>query len=216
MVEYIQHAFYINLESRSDRRIHVQQQLSSVGIIAQRFDAVEMENGAIGCSMSHLKCLETAFDNDLEHVLIVEDDILFLNPAIFVTQFSNFIERHNDNFDVLLIGGNNSPPYNRIDDSCIKVTSCLTTTGYLVKKHYYATLIANIRESIHWLSVEPNERRNYAIDAYWMKLQAVDRWFLLTPPTVTQLEDYSDIQKKVVNYTPYMTDLDKPRRSKHC
>jgi glycosyl transferase family 25 len=215
-MEYIQRALYINLESRGDRRVHVEQQLSTVGITAQRFNAIEMENGAIGCSKSHLKCLEIALENDWEHVLIVEDDILFLNPSMFVTQFSRFIERHQNDFDVVLIGGNNSPPYSRIDDCCVQVTSCLTTTGYLVKRHYYTTLIANIREGIEKLDAEPNERRIYAIDAHWMKLQTIDRWFLITPPTVVQLEDYSDIQKKVVNYTPFMTDLDKPRRSKHC
>jgi hypothetical protein len=84
-----------------------------------------------------------------------------------------------------------------------------------VKRHYYEKLITNIREGIQKLDAEPNERRIYTIDAHWMKLQMVDRWFLVTPPTVVQFEDYSDIQKTVVNYIPFMTDLDKPRRPKH-
>ena len=49
----------------------------------------------------------------------------------------------------------------------------------------------------------------YAIDKFWFVLQAVDKWFLIIPPTVVQREDYSDIEKKRINYQKIMTDLDK-------
>lgn len=209
-MERIKHAFYINLESRPDRRQHVEQQLSLVGVKnAERFNAIRLPNGAIGCSMSHLKCLETALKNDWEHVLIVEDDILFLKPNKFVAQFNKFLDIHQTNFDVLLIGGNNIPPYKVIDDTCIKVSKCQTTTGYFVQRHYYKQLIANIREGIGKLMREPDKHVLYAIDKYWFQLQAKDKWFLITPLTVTQREDYSDIEQRRTNYTKVMTDLDK-------
>ena len=209
-MDRIKHAFYINLESRPDRRAHVENQLSLVGIKnAQRFNAIRLPNGAIGCSMSHLKCLETALANDWEHVLIVEDDILFLKPDFFVSQFNKFLELHQTNFDVLLVGGNNLPPYKRIDDTCVKVSMCQTTTGYLVQKHYYKQLIANIRAGIGKLMREPDKHIAYAIDKYWFQLQGKDRWFLITPLTVTQREDYSDIEQRRTNYTKVMVDLDK-------
>ena len=56
----INHAFYINLESRPDRKQHVERELMKVGIKAKRFNAIRLPNGALGCSMSHLRCLETA------------------------------------------------------------------------------------------------------------------------------------------------------------
>jgi hypothetical protein len=49
----------------------------------------------------------------------------------------------------------------------------------------------------------------YAIDKFWFVLQAVDKWFLIIPLTVVQREDYSDIEKKRINYQKIMTDLDK-------
>lgn len=209
-MERIKHTFYINLESRPDRRAHVEQQLSMVGIKnAQRFNAIKLPNGAIGCSMSHLKCLETALKNDWEHVLIVEDDILFLKPNKFVDQFNKFWDIHQTNFDVALIGGNNIPPYLCVDDTCVQVTKCQTTTGYLVQRHYYKQLIANIREGIGKLMREPEKHILYAIDKYWFQLQGKDKWFLITPLTVTQREDYSDIEQRRTNYTKVMTDLDK-------
>jgi len=207
-IKNIEHAFYINLESRVDRKQHVEQQLAHIGISATRFNAIKLTNGAIGCSMSHLKCLEIAKQNNWEHVLIVEDDILFLNPELFKNQLNKFFKNHSD-FDVVLIAGNNVPPYQKIDDSCVKVFRCQTTTGYIVKRHYYDTIISNIKEGIQKLMKNPELHVQYAIDKYWFRLQEKDDWFLITPLTVTQREDYSDIEKRHTNYTRVMVDLDK-------
>jgi glycosyl transferase family 25 len=206
----IKNALYINLAMRTDRKKHVEEQLSNIGIKAERFNAIELKNGAVGCSMSHLKCLEMAKQNNWEHVLITEDDILFLNPTLFVNQINAFLNNHK-NFDVLLIAGNNMPPYTKIDNSCVKVTRCQTTTGYLVKQHYYDTLINNYREGIKNLISEPSKHILYAIDKYWFKLQEKDKWYLIIPLTVTQREDYSDIEKRRTNYTNVMIDLDKKK-----
>lgn len=132
----------------------------------------------------------------------------FLNPNLFRNQLNKFLKTHKD-FDVLLIAGNNVPPYQKIDDCCVKVYRCQTTTGYIVKKHYYDILINNIKEGIKQLINNPEQHVIYAIDKYWFRLQEKDNWFLITPLTVTQRADYSDIEKRSTNYTRVMTDLDK-------
>ena len=205
----IKHAYYINLDTRPDRKLHVEKQLEKIGINAERFNAIKMKNGAIGCSMSHLKLLETAKANNFDHILIVEDDILFTQPNTFVNQLNKFLSRHGNSFDVVLVAGNNMPPYVNIDDSCVKVSQCQTTTGYLVRQHYYDKLIKNYKDGILKLMKEPDNHRIYAIDKYWFSLQAIDKWYLIIPLTVTQREDYSDIEKRPTNYTHVMLDLNK-------
>jgi len=205
----IQHILYINSDSRTDRKQDVEKQLDYIGIQnSQRFKAIEVKNGAIGCTLSHIKCLEIAKENDWEHVLIVEDDILFLNPAVFVEQFNKFLSNHKD-FDVVLLAGNNIPPYKRVGDYCVQISKCQTTTGYLVKKHYYDTLIHNYREGIQLLMKYPDQHRLFAIDKYWFHLQGIHKWYLITPLTVTQKEGYSDIEQRNTNYNAVMLDLDK-------
>ena len=204
----IKHSFYINLLSRPDRKQHVESQLDIIGIKAERFNAIKLPNGALGCSMSHLKCLEIAKEQKWPHLLIVEDDIKFLDPQLFKNQLNLFLSRHKS-WDVVLIGGNNMPPYKKIDDTCVKVSSCQTTTGYLVNSHYFETLIENIRTGIKNFLKFPEQPVLYAIDKHWFQLQKRDNWFLIIPLTVTQREDYSDIEKRPTNYTPVMIDLDK-------
>jgi GR25 family glycosyltransferase involved in LPS biosynthesis len=207
----IKNVFYINLEHRTDRKEHVCKQLETIGLgsVQKRFNAIKMTNGAIGCSMSHLALLKNAVKDRLDHILIVEDDIEFLNPEVFKTQLNIFLETHGNNWDVILFAGNNIPPYKKIDDTCVKVGSCQTTTGYLVNGHYIEKLMDNVRTGLTNLLHTPLQHSLYAIDKYWFKLQKIDRWFLIVPLTVVQREDYSDIEKKVINYKNIMTDLDK-------
>jgi len=208
----IKHVVYINLEHRTDRKVHVERQLASIGLREPtRFNAIKLPNGAIGCSMSHLKCLQLAKEQGWPHLLLCEDDIEFLDPALFVKQLNGFLENHeeDDTWDVLLIAGNNMPPYGLEDNYSVRIFQCQTTTGYLVKQHYYDKLINNIRDGLQKLMREPHNHRLYAIDKYWFNLQQSDYWFLVTPLTVVQREDYSDIEKRRTNYKKPMTDLDK-------
>ena len=175
-----------------------------------RFNAVKLAtgNGALGCSMSHLKCLEMAKKNEWSHVLICEDDIVFLDPVLFVSQINSFLSKSHV-WDVLLLAGNNMLPYNPVDDNCIQVMHCLTTTGYIVQNHYFDTLIKNYKEGIVKLMKHPTDKKLYALDKYWINLQMEDKWFLIIPLSVIQREDYSDIEGKVTNFKKYMLDYNK-------
>jgi len=199
---------YINLASRTDRNEHVKNELKKIGVNnPERFNAVKLEDGALGCSMSHLKCVEYAKKNNFEYVFICEDDIEFLNPTQFLTQLQSFLNS-NVTWDVVLVAGNNMLPYLHVNDTCIKILNCQTTTGYIVKREYYDTLIDNYKTGIQKFMREPTNNE-YKIDIYWFKLQRKDNWYLIIPLTVVQREDYSDIEKKVTNFRKYMLDYNK-------
>jgi GR25 family glycosyltransferase involved in LPS biosynthesis len=207
----IKNVVYINLDSRPDRKAHIEDQLNIVGFKSvTRFKAIKTTNGAIGCTMSHLKCLENARDQQLSHLLVCEDDTLFLKPDVFKQQFNSFLSRHQQStWDVVLLAGNNVLPYTPIDETCIKVSHCQTTTCYLVNRQYFTTLINNIREGLNKLMQNQKHGILYAIDKYWLHLQKRDRWFLIIPLTVIQKEGYSDIEHKTVNYSQLMTSINK-------
>lgn len=205
----IQHAFYINLEHRIDRREQIEQELLIMGINSQRFNAIHTTNGSIGCTMSHLRLLEKAILENYSHILILEDDIQFLEPETFKINFNKFLKLHENNWDVIIFSGNNVPPYIPIDETCVRVTSCQTTTGYLVNGHYLQKLRNNIKEGLEKLIKNPQMHYYFAIDKYWFYLQQLDNWYLIIPLTVIQREGYSDIEKRNTNYKNIMTDLDK-------
>jgi GR25 family glycosyltransferase involved in LPS biosynthesis len=206
----LKNTLFINLESRTDRLDHVTKQLLLLGIVGERFNACKTKIGAIGCTMSHIKCLELAKLRDYEQVFICEDDITFLDPAVFLNSLKKFSENKDLEWDMLIVGGNIVPPYERIGDYCIRVGECQTTTGYIVKKHYYDVLIDNFRESAKYLIQDPNNKPMYALDVYWKRLQRSGRWYMICPFTVVQYDTYSDIEERYVDYRSLMLDMDKP------
>jgi len=210
-MELFKNTLYINLASRTDRLIHIQKEFQKLGLDnAERFNAIKTNVGSIGCTLSHIKCLEIAKERKYDWVFICEDDIMFLNTEILKDSLMKFYDDTTIDWDVLLIGGNNVPPYENHREYCIRVSNCQTTTGYVVKKHYYDTLINNFRDSAKNLMREPKNHREYALDMYWKRLQKIDRWFMLKPFTVVQCDSYSDIENKYVDYRGLMLDMDKP------
>jgi GR25 family glycosyltransferase involved in LPS biosynthesis len=205
------------LESRKDRLTHVEAQLAALknaeqgmpNLVAERFNAIKhVVHGAIGCSMSHMRCIQIAKERSWDHVLICEDDVLFTNVPLFLAQLAKFMATV-PAWDVVLLAGNNIPPFRVANDACIQVNNCQTTTAYIVRAHYYDTLIANYRTGLNKLMRNPTQKLDYAIDRYWFELQRRDRWFLITPLSVVQREDYSDIEQRFTNYGHLMLDLDK-------
>ncbi|MEH2515739.1 glycosyl transferase family 25 [Bradyrhizobium sp. AZCC 1610] len=75
--------YVINLPSRLDRRVEMEEQLHRVGWHAQFSSAIRPDStagfpsiGAHGCYLSHLATLKRGYINK-EHVLVMEDDLNF-------------------------------------------------------------------------------------------------------------------------------------------
>ena len=216
----IKHAIYINLDSRKDRREIFEKQMEDLHSLypddysfypVSRFSAIKHEHGAIGCSMSHLECLRLAQKNGWEHVLIFEDDAMYIHPEVLVHQVDSFLARFHDRWDVLLLSGNNFPPFKIESPTCFRVANCQVATCYLVSSRYYDTLITNFEQGLVGLMANPENKPEYACDMYWKRLQREHRWYLITPISIIQRPGYSDIEKMEVNYEKMMTDLVKKR-----
>jgi glycosyl transferase family 25 len=214
-----------------DRRQEVEQELTGkLGIPlsnVDRFKAIETATPALGCSMSHLHLLERAYQEGWPYIMIVEDDIQFLQPETFLKQANMFFDFFKKKegvlgsgseplWDVLLLAGNNVPPYIQNGNFSVRVSHCQTTTGYIVRGHYLPTLIENIKAGIHKLLMSPENHFHFAIDKYWLPLQKKDRWYLVTPLTVVQREGYSDIEGVQKNYSRLMLDLEKKAYFQNC
>ena len=205
----IKNVLYINLDSRIDRRTHFELEFNKLGLHTQRFPAIRKSQGAIGCSMSHVACMELAIKNNWDHVLICEDDATITNPGQLVYQVNQFLNRFGEHWDVLLLAGNNYQPFRQESPECVRVANCQTATAYLVRRPYFETLLANFKDGLSKLIVDPTKQPTYAIDQYWKNLQRTGRWYLIVPISVIQRPDYSDISKQHVDYSKHMINVNK-------
>ena len=196
----MEHILYINLEHRKDRKRSIEKQLSAMGLVGERVDAISHLYGFIGCSMSHVRCLEIAIERNYPMVCILEDDVLFTNPTLCQTQVQQFINTHTK-WDVLLLAGNPQPPYGK-EEGCRKICNVRAATAYIVQQHYYTTLLDNFKEGVRLLTMY--YRNEYMVDMYWRRLQEKDNWYIVDPLSVVQLPSYSDIENKDVDYSTVM------------
>ena len=202
----IKNHFYINLDERKDRDQSCIKELSKWDIIPNRFPAIKHKRGAIGCSMSHLKCLEIAKEQNYPFVSIFEDDIVIPKPRQ-VKNIINRILKSEVEWDVLLLSGNNFKPNKVETDDYFIVNTCYTTTAYIVRQSFYDTFIENLKEGI-LLFMKTGDSR-YSLDAWWFHLQKQHKFLLINPVSIYQRADYSDIENKVVDYKELMLDNEK-------
>lgn len=210
-MELLKNTLFINLEHRKDRLEHAIEEFKKMNIKAERVDAIKNDIGALGCSMSHIKCIEIAKKRDYDYVFICEDDIHFKDPELLKKNLKRFNNNKKINWDVLLIGGNNARPYMEVEEYCSRVFYCRAATAYVVKKNMYDIILENFKEGASKLKKDPTEqgKKKYAVDMYWQKLQYQYYWYMITPPTVTQYACYSDIEHKHTDYENLLLDMKK-------
>ena len=197
--------FYINLTHRQDRNQHILSELNKLDIPLNkivRIDAIYTPNkGSIGCLLSHIKTLKIALSYyPRKNILICEDDIRFeISPdrirQKLIQCFSSFPD-----WNVVLISHNTNKSIPTQEDGIHRMLDSQTSSGYIVKHDYIRTLL-DIFESAY---IEYQQtgvwKDEYCNDQIWKKLQKKDRFYGFVPALAKQKQDYSDIEKKIVNY----------------
>ena len=198
----IDRIIYINLEERKDRNDHVINELAKIGVPSEkieRFDAIKHQKGYIGCSLSHIKTMELAIQRNYKNIMVIEDDIVFKDKNFFI-QISDEIIK--ENFDVFLLGVN-IIKYENYNDNFIRILKGLTTTGYIVRNHYFNKLLENYKQGLDKL-ILTDSTGEYNVDTHSHLLQSNDLWLSFNKLNVSQLPSYSDIQNHYVNYDYWM------------
>lgn len=198
----VSHTFFINLDHRKDRLEEIRRELVKLPLpdeSIERFPGIlNKERGYIGCTCSHIKCMEMAINNNYESVFICEDDFEITDADALNRNVETFMEQNKD-WDVLLICGHVLQG-KKMHNECIRVTNAQTTAGYIVSKRYMKTLLDNFREGLKNLQANINNT-SFRIDIYWKRLQKDGKWFSFSPQHTRQRTSYSDIEKRNVQYT---------------
>lgn len=174
----------INLEKRNDRWLRISNMLSERSLDFERIDAIDCQQGYIGCVLSHIKSLEYAKSKGLKEVIIMEDDFMFQGdgkfiypPACDVCLYSCKLNKRGD-----------------YDKNFYRVKDGRHTDFYFIREHYYDTLIQCWSESLEKL-IKNYTHQNY-IDVYWINLQKKDLFLCPKIRLGHQVTGYSDIARE--------------------
>lgn len=198
MWEFVDKVVYINLDHRQDRR-DIMKKFFEDGQIPpekiQRFPAIKHSTGDIGCSMSHAAVVRMAKRNGWKNVLVLEDDLKWLDFEQGYKQLEDLVSRPDWNV-IMLVGWYSKYKFPRI-------YSAANTGAYLVNSNYYDALIRNREEGIRaktsWRRWATASNIRWNADVWWCKLMSTGVWYGLYPCICCQTNTYSDISKLTYN-----------------
>lgn len=210
------HIVVINLATRPDRMETFYPSMAEAGIERadiDRFNAVATPGrGWLGCARSHIAVIEMAKEKGWDRVTVLEDDFYFLDPKHAVRKLEQGIVKEGLKFDVFMLAASYllGSELNPRSHDVIRLNRGTTTSGYIVNKHYYDTLLGNFRECEAVMKYVTTLHQYFytnsadALDQHWRALQIRDNWYTFRKPPGCQRDGYSDIEgcdKK----TPYST-----------
>jgi glycosyl transferase family 25 len=195
MWEFIDKIVYINLDERQDRR-NIMKSFFEKGQIPEnkiiRFSAVKRVKGALGCLESHTQVLRMAKERNWKNVLILEDDLQWINLKTQYSQLENLTKQP---WDVILLCG----WYQKYNFP--RIFMSMNTGSYLVNGSYYDKLLENRENAIRGMNktgiLKLLDRKSYAADVSWHSLMK-DNWFGLYPCICSQVDGESNNTGRII------------------
>ena len=197
--------YCISLKERKDRRDFLKSQFQKLDHEVT-FHIVERNSDPVrGCLESHIECIQEAKELGFNNIIMLEDDIL-INEKILEDIKSIHIP---DNFDMFYLGYHVNDGM-KFGTNILKLLSAQTTHAYIMNSRIFDFVLNNIEKE--WDTInEWNMRNKYesrtnfnvrAIDLFYAKWIHHQRGntYGIYPILIHQKPDYSDIEKRNIDY----------------
>lgn len=199
--EYFDKIFCVNLDRRADKWELSKAEFEKIGINVERFSAVDgstitvpagakITAGEIGCSLSHTTILKRMLDEGWNRILILEDDVEFMDGANQF--FSQWIGQVPADWDMLYLGGNHISEPAPISQNVARIIRTYTTSHYGITRSMAQQVISEV------------EKFNSQIDVTYTEFQKTHKCFVFKPVLAWQKAGFSDIQNAFMDYTKIM------------
>jgi len=143
--DFFELIYCINLTSRRDRARKMKREFIKIGInqkaklISATLDA---RSPSRGCAFSHISCIKKAQKLGAKNVLILEDDIEFIEPPFTETVKAALGQLQNyPNWDILFLSCLLTSPSYLIEPNLIKVAGAYTPHAYCVNSKMFDKII---------------------------------------------------------------------------
>jgi len=212
--DFFDKIFYINLESRPERRATVEKLFNKYSIKAERFPAIQLspeqnedlrQDGCYfrgderpeharftkSCSLSHLSVTLRAKLMGYKNVLIFEDDVVFREDILKKLSLALEDLKKQEKWDMFYIGCN-PLRYKKVTDNLGLSKGALAAHAYAINSHFYDTIL-----NIPFKSLP-------STDMYYHNLGLDDnnRIFMALENLAWQSPGYSTLEETNVDYFP--------------
>ncbi|MCS2150707.1 bifunctional glycosyltransferase family 2 protein/CDP-glycerol:glycerophosphate glycerophosphotransferase [Scandinavium manionii] len=187
----------INLDKREDRLQHMRNELSLLGVPAEkitRMSAVEDRHGQSGRRQSHLQALQLAQEKGWKNYLLLEDDAVMLKQAKHVQALKKLLHALPVlPWEVILLGASvQTGSELKSFDNLVRASSCDHICAYLVNSPSYATLLRQMQEDL-----------STTLEEQWQPLLRQGKWLAFYPSIAYQKPGLSDITGEYSDMTQH-------------
>lgn len=212
--DFFDKIFYINLDSRPERKLAVEELFSKYGIKAERFPAIQLtpeqnenlrQDGCYfrgderpeharftkSCALSHLYVIFRAKLMGYKNVLIFEDDVVFREDILEELSLALEDLKKQERWDMFYIGCN-PLKYKKVTDYLGMSKGALACHAYAVNNHFYDEVL------------KIPFRHLPSIDMYCHNLGVVEsnRVYMAMQNLAWQAPSYSTLEETNVDYFP--------------
>lgn len=209
--KYFDHAYYINLDRRTDRRAHMDSQLQKFGLSATRVAAVDgkalqwkpeygvlsnyWNSGAFAYCLSYRVAIIDAMQKGYDNVLIMDDDCV-LQDNLWQVLDKAWTELPEE-WHMLYFGANHGHPQpanvpteqDRIGDHIYRLKGSMGSHAIILNKKCFKTILGYVAAP-------------YApLDMFFSMYHKFFPCYITYPGLATQMPGVSDIINQEVNYT---------------
>ena len=195
--DYFDEMYCINLDDRTDRWEHAQKEFEKAGIKdrVQRFSAIRETDGRVGIIKSNLGVVKLAKKKGLKNVLVFEDDVEFLvdNPQEVLAK--SLEQVGSLDWRLFYLGANTHQKLIKVKPNLILLKNAFAVHSMAYSHKAYDDFIKRYE------GIEKINSMNDILDVYLAQyFQEKYVCLMVNPMMTTQMNSYSDIEKRVVNY----------------
>lgn len=183
--KYFDRVVLINLKRRPERYAATMKMIEEMKDwpfpMPERFEAIDAEKiptpigwpdggGAWGCMQSHRQVLERAMMDGVENLLVLEDDVVFVEN--FAKQVVAFMQQVPDDWEQIMFGGQlfGNSKNEQVKPGIIRVADCHRTHCYAVRGQYmrdlYSKWCSSYGHCDHVMGPLQRDRMVYAPDPF--------------------------------------------------
>jgi GR25 family glycosyltransferase involved in LPS biosynthesis len=214
--------FYINLDSRKDRKEKLEKQLDEYNISnVTRYSAnSSTSSGPQNCKSSHYEIYRKFLDTEHQTLLILEDDCLFL-PYLYSNTKKIYDDIFSLNFDLFWLGCRNRRWPKFYKNKCYQVQSVAHTQSYIINRKLCEYILKFFPEHGHNglaidellclvpfgydIAYDPNKFKFYEMDNPLENLSTIFLSLCYERALTTQYQSYSDLWHTKTDYEYYIS-----------
>ena len=197
-MDKIDKIIYINMDARADRKSALLQEFERVSFPEDkiiRFPASSY-NGCpnSGCLLSHANVLEMAYDMDLQNVLVLEDDFIFIDDVTKIHADIKAFFKLKLDWDVVMLTTCAAVVSESTNSLISRISSSGNGAGYLVNRSMMLELSTLFKSNVENL-YSTKQHWVYQNDILWKTIMPTSQWYMFNHYLGYQKEGYSDLSQ---------------------